>query len=109
MSAAALLAAAALAASPFQPPRVLQATRDTKCDRGTVLHGDAARGELRVTTAAGVVTYRVGPELQAVGTDGKPSGAAVGLAAGTKVRVYYVVEDGARALEVDVDPGGGAP
>jgi hypothetical protein len=102
MPAAALLAAA-LAALPFQPPRVLQPARETKCDRGTVLHGDAARGELRVATAAGVVTYRVGAELQAIGADGKPSGAAIGLAAGTRVRVYYVVEDGAKALEIDVD------
>lgn len=102
MTPAALLAAA-LAALPFEAPRVLQPAKETKCDRGAVLHGDAARGELRVTTAAGVVTFRVAPDLQALGRDGKAAGAALALRAGTKVRVYYVVEDGAKVQEIDLE------
>lgn len=103
MNAAALLLAAVLAAPPFPPPRVAQASPALKCDRGTVTQVDAARGELRVATTAGTVTYRIGPDVQAFDREGKPAGAATGLVAGARVRVYYVVEDGARAQELALE------
>ncbi len=98
-----LVLAAALAALPYPAPRLLQPTKDTKCDWGPVLHVDATRGELKLTTPAGVVTYKVGPDVQVFDHDGKPAGAATGIAAGTRVRVYYVLDDGAKAQEIDVE------
>ncbi len=103
---AAALAALALTAEavpPFPPPRLLVVTDRTKCDTGTVLAADAQRGVLRVTTPAGVITYRVGPEVQVFEKDGKPAGGIARLQPNEKVRVYYVVDDGARAGEVDLE------
>jgi hypothetical protein len=104
MTALALALAAALAAPPYPAPRLVQPTKDTKCDVGSVLLVDAAKGEMKVTTTAGVVTFRVGPDAQAFDKDGKPAGAAAALAQGTRVRVYYVLDDGAKVQEVDVVP-----
>ena len=104
---AAALAALALAAEaappPFPPPRLLVVTDRTKCDMGAVLAADVQRGLLRVTTTAGVVTYKAGPELQVFEKDGKPAGGLARLQPGEKVRVYYVVDDGAKAGEVDLE------
>jgi hypothetical protein len=101
------LAALALTAEPaklpFPPPRLTAVTERTKCDMGTVLAVDPQRGLLRVTTPAGVVTYRAGPEVQVFEKDGKPGGGITRLQPAEKVRVYYVVEDGARASEVDLE------
>jgi len=101
MTMSALALTVALAALPFPAPRVLQPTKDMKCDWGTVIAADAAKGELKVTTAAGVVTFKVAADVQLFGKDGKPAGAGSGVAAGTKVRVYYVIEDGAKVQEID--------
>jgi hypothetical protein len=95
--------ALALAALPFPAPRLLQPAAATKCDRATVLLVDSAKGELKGTTAAGLVTYRIGPDVQVFDRDGKPAGAATGLAQGAKVRVYYLLEDGAKAQEIDLE------
>jgi hypothetical protein len=103
MSVLALLAAvAALAAPPFPAPRLAPVTDKTKCDTGTVLTVEPARSELRVTTPAGVVTYKAPADAQVFDKDGKPAGAASRLVAGQAVRVYYVVEDGARVVEIDL-------
>ncbi len=98
-----LVLAAALAALPYPAPRLLQPTKDTKCDWGPVLRVDSPRGEIKVTTTAGVVTFKVGPDVQLFDHDGKPAGAAIGVAAGTRVRVYYVLDDGAKVQEIDVE------
>ena len=103
MTSAAPLLALALAAGPYPAPRVVQPTPATKCDRVTVVVADAAKGEIKGTTAAGAVTYRAGPDVQLVDRDGKPAGAASSLAQGTKVRIYYVLEDGARIQEIDLE------
>jgi hypothetical protein len=99
----ALALAAALAALPYPAPRQLQPTKDTKCDAGSVLLVDGTKGELQLTTAAGVVTFRIGPEVQAFDKDGKPAGAAAAIAPGTRVRVYYLLDDGPRVQEIDVE------
>ncbi len=88
---------------PFPAPRVTQVTEKTKCDFGTVLSVQAARSILRVTTPAGIITYHAGPEVQVFGKDGKPLGPIAKLAVGQKVRVYYVVDNGAQVSEVDLD------
>jgi hypothetical protein len=94
--------ALALSAVPYPAPRQLQPTAATKCDRATVLLVDAAKGELKGTTVAGVVTYKVGPDVQVFGKNGKPAGAWAALAQGTKLLVYYVVDDGAKVQEIDL-------
>ncbi len=103
MTIPALALAVALTAQPYPAPRQLQPTKDTKCDWASVLAVDAAKGEIKATTAAGLVTFKVGPDVQLFDRDGKPAGAAIGVSPGTKVRVYYVIDDGAKAQEIDVE------
>lgn len=100
---AALAFTADAAPPPFPPPRLVAVSERTKCDRGTVLAADAQKGVLRVTTPAGVVTYKAGPEAQVLEKDGKPAGGIARLQPNEKVRVYYVVEDGAKVSEVDLE------
>ena len=101
-----LAALAALAlALPYPAPRSIQANPPTtKCDRATVILVDTAKGELKGSTKAGVVTYRITADVQVFDKDGKPAGGAGRLAQGANVLVYYVVEDGAKVLEIDVTP-----
>ena len=100
-----LLVALLLAAppSPFPAPRLAQVTDRTKFDAGSVLGYDAARGELRVQCAAGVVTFKAGAEAQVFDAAGQPIGSPARLAAGQKARIWYVVEGGARAQEIAVE------
>jgi phage baseplate assembly protein gpV len=100
----ALLAALLLAApSPFPAPRLAPVTERTKFDPGTVLGYDAAKAELRVQCAAGVVTYKAGADVQVFDAAGQPVGSPAKLAAGQRVRVWYVVDNGARAQEIAVE------
>lgn len=94
--------ALALSALPYPAPRQLQPTAATKCDRATVLLVDAAKGEMKGTTRAGVVTYKIGPDVQVLGKDGKPAGSWTALAQDTKLLVYYVIDDGAKVQEIDL-------
>jgi hypothetical protein len=96
------VAAALLAVSPFVPPKIAATNEKMKCDSGTVIAVDTAKGELKVKTAAGEVAYKAGNDVQVVGADGKPAGAVSGLKAGAKVRVYYALEKGAVVTEVDL-------
>jgi hypothetical protein len=95
----ALLIATLLAVTPlpFPAPRLAQVTDRTKFDPGTVLAYDAAKTELRVQCAAGVVTFKV------FDAAGQPLGSAARLAQGQRIRVWYVVEGGARAQEIAVE------
>ena len=95
-----LLAAAPL---PFPAPRLAQVTDRTKFDPGTVLGYDAAKAELRVQCAAGVVTFKAGAEVQVFDATGQPLGSPARLVAGQRVRVWYVVDGGARAQEIAVE------
>jgi hypothetical protein len=103
MTLAALAVGLALAGLPYPAPRQLQPTNDTKCDWGPVVQVDAQRGELKVQTAAGLATYKVAPDVQVIGREGKPVGAASTLAPGTRVRVYYVLAEGAKVQELDLE------
>ncbi|HSN91738.1 MAG TPA: hypothetical protein VLS93_10960 [Anaeromyxobacteraceae bacterium] len=103
MNALALALAAVLSSTPFPPPRLAPASDRMKCDTGTVFAVDTARSELRVTTPAGMVTFKAGSDVQVVDRDGKPFGPVSKLAAGQAVRVYYLVEQGAKALEVALE------
>jgi phage baseplate assembly protein gpV len=101
----ALLVALLLAAppAPFPAPRLAQVTERTKFDPGTVLGYDAAKAELRIQCAAGVVTFKAGAEVQVFDAAGVPLGAPARLTAGQRVRVWYVVDGGARAQEISVE------
>lgn len=101
----ALIVALLLAAPPlpFPAPRVAQVTERTKFDPGTVLGYDAVKAELRVQCAAGVVTFKAGADVQVFDAAGQPLGTPARLAAGQKVKVWYVVDGGARAQEIAVD------
>ncbi len=99
----ALLAALLLAAMPFPAPRLAAVTDRTKCDTGVVVSSEAARSELRVRTAAGLVTFKAGGDVQVFDPAGKPVGSPAALAAGQKVRVWYQVDGGARAVEIGAE------
>jgi phage baseplate assembly protein gpV len=101
----ALLVALLLAATPlpFPAPRVAQVNERTKFDLGTVVGYDAAKAELRVQCAAGVVTFKAGADVQVLDAAGLPLGTPSRLAAGQKVKVWYVVDGGARAQEIALD------
>lgn len=87
---------------PFPAPRLAQVTERTKFDPGTVLGYDAAKAELRLQCAAGVVTFKAGADVQVFDAAGQPLGSPAKLGAGQKVRVWYVVDNGARAQEIAV-------
>jgi hypothetical protein len=99
----ALVAALLLTALPFPAPRVATATDATKFDPGVVVSFDSARSELRVKCAAGIVTFKVAPEVPVLDAAGKSLGSPAVLTAGQKVRVWYVVDHGAKVLEVGVE------
>jgi hypothetical protein len=75
-------------------------TERTKFDPGTVIGFDPVKGELRIQCVAGVVTFKVAVEVPVFDAAGQPLGSPARLAAGQKVRVWYVVDNGARALEI---------
>lgn len=97
-----LLAVVALA-GPFPPPHVAQVTDKTKCDWGPVVSVDSAKGLLVVNTPPGPLTFNVGAEVQVFDKGGAAVGSLARLAPNQRVRVYYVVEDGARAKEIDLE------
>ncbi len=101
----ALLAALLLAVAPFPfpAPRLAQVTDRTKFDAGAVLGYDAVKAELRVQCVAGVVTFKAGAEVQVFDAAGQPVGSPARLAAGQKVRVWYVIDGAARAQEIAVE------
>jgi len=96
----AALFASLLAGTPFPQPRLTPVTDRLKCDMGKVLAVDAAKGELSVMTAAGAVVYKAGGDVQVLDKAGNPAGGVSRLVPGQRVRVYYVVSDGAVASEI---------
>ncbi len=106
---AALLAAPAAAPASsgklsFPAPRLAQVTDATKCDLGTVLTVETSSGRMQGMTKAGPVTYLVGPDVQVFAADGKPAGGVASVTPGAKYRAYYVLDGGAKVLEIDLLP-----
>jgi hypothetical protein len=95
--------AAALASTPFPPPKLTPYSENLKCDRATVVQVMPASSELVGMTVAGSVTYKIGT-AQLIGADGKALGTPTGLKPGQKIRLYYVVNDGAIVSEIDLEP-----
>ncbi len=91
------------AAPPFMPPKTVPMTDALKCDYSVVIAVDAAVSQLRGNTHAGLVVYKVSLDQQVIGKDGKPAFPISQLTAGTKVRIYYLVEVGAVVQEIDLE------
>jgi len=100
----ALTAALLFAAQPYPAPRLAPVTDKTKSDTGVVVAVDAAKGELKVKAADGLVTFKAGGDVQVFDAAGKPGGSPASLAAGQKVRIWYVIDGAARAVEIAVEP-----
>lgn len=96
---AALLIAAAL---PFPPPKAATVTDQLKCDWGTISSMDREGGKLIAATAAGPVTFLIDASLPVFGPDGQPLPSVSALKPGQRVRIYYVIDRGARTTEIDV-------
>ena len=87
----------------FIPPKTVPLTDQLKCDTGTVVAVAAAVSQLRVNTPAGLVIYMVSPSAQVLTFKGAPSGTVANLQSGTKIRIYYVIDNGARVSEISLD------
>jgi hypothetical protein len=102
-----LLLVLLLAGLPFPAPKLAPANDAMKCDHAVVIAVDAGISQLRANTAAGLMVYKIPPQAQVLGADGRPSGTVSGLRAGQRIRVYYsvndLVSDGAHVAEIDLD------
>jgi hypothetical protein len=96
----AVLLAFLLGGTPYPKPRLTPVSDRLKCDTGKVLAVDAPKAELSVMTPAGAVVYRAGGDVQVLDKSGAPLGGVSRLAPGQRVRVYYVVSEGAIASEI---------
>jgi hypothetical protein len=92
-----------LSGTPFPAPRVTPVTDRLKCDMGKVLSVEPAKGELSVMTPAGAVHYKAGGDVQVFDKAGQPVGGVARLVPGQRVRVYYVVAEGAIVSEITVE------
>lgn len=100
---AAATAVALLAPTPpFPAPKLIGVTPDTKCDWGPITA--MAPDQLVMKTDAGPFEVKLGAAVKVAGADGKPIGSAKELRAGQNIRVYYLVNGGAKAQEIDVIP-----
>ena len=88
--------------TPYYPPKTVPVSNNQKCDWGTVVAVDVALSQLRVKAPAGLITFQVSAQAPVIGADGKQTGTVAGLTRDTRVRVYYVVDDGAKVQEVDL-------
>jgi hypothetical protein len=87
---------------PFPAPKLVGVTPETKCDWGPITEINADRSQLVMKTDAGPFEVKLSGAVKLVGADGKPLGSAGDLRAGQNVRVYYLVNAGAKAQEIDV-------
>ena len=82
-------------------PALAQQTADTKYDIGSVRTVDATRGVMICDMPDGQVTYDVS-QAQVFDVEGKPQGAAASLHPGDKVRITYLINNGAKVSEVRI-------
>jgi hypothetical protein len=87
---------------PFPAPKVIPVTDSLRCDAGKVVQIDAAKLEMTMSAVAGNITFKAA-EAQVVGPDGRALGSVTAVRVGQGVRVYYVVDNGAIAKEIDVE------
>jgi hypothetical protein len=100
-----LLVAAAVAllapTPPFPPPKLVGATPETRCDWGPISAIKPEPQQLVIKTDAGELELTLGPTVKIAAPDGRQL-ASNELRAGQSVRAYYVVDHGAKAVEIDV-------
>ena len=101
-----LLLAAAVAALaptlPFPAPKLIGVAPELKCDWGPITEIKTDRTELVMKTDAGPFEVKLGSTVRVAGADGKALGSVIELRQGQSVRVYYLIDKGAKALEIDV-------
>lgn len=106
MNALCFSAAAAVAllapTPPFPAPKLIGISPELKCDWGPLTEIKNDRTEIVVRTDAGPFEVKLGPTVRVAGADGKALGTVLELHQGQGVRVYYLVDKGAKALEIDV-------
>jgi hypothetical protein len=85
----------------FPPPKVVAVTEALKCDWGPIT--SVASGKLIVSTPAGPFTVNWG-DARLIGADANARVSPAELKPDQNVRVYYLVKDGAQALEIDLIP-----
>src|ERR1700684_1835688 len=101
MSPASLVAASLLSLA-YPAPVHITPTDQTRCDWGTVSQVNAAESKLILSTSIGMITFLADPNGLVYGTDGAQAGTVAGLKNGQNVRVYFVVDNGAKVSEVDL-------
>jgi hypothetical protein len=94
-------ALATAATPPFPPPKRIAVTAELKCDWGTI---ESAGSETVIKSFSGLVHYQVSSSVPVVGIDGRSPLSRSALKPGQAIRVYYLVDDGALAKEIDVIP-----
>lgn len=85
----------------FPPPKLIQVTGQLKCDWGPIK--TKSGGQIVLDTPAGPFAVLTG-DARVVGPNPNTKLAPSALEPGQHVRVYYVVKDGARAMEIDLIP-----
>jgi hypothetical protein len=99
-----LLAALLLSLASFPPPVRAPVTEAMKCDWGPVVSVNLTEHPtLVVQTPAGPVTYQVSADQPVLGQDKQQHGTVATLKPETRVRVYYVIDNGARVIELDLE------
>jgi len=94
-----VLAAGAL---PFPAPKLIPVSDALRSDAGKVVLVDASKLQMTMSAPAGLITFKIS-DAQLVGLDGRPAGSVTALRVGQNVRVYYVVDNGAIAKEIDLE------
>ena len=87
---------------PFPAPKLIGVTPETKCDWGPITEINPDLTQLVVKTDAGPLEVKLIPTVRVAGPDGKPLPSPAALRSGQNVRVYYLVNAGAKAQEIDV-------
>jgi hypothetical protein len=98
-----LLAIALLAAGPlpFPAPRLIPVTDALRSDAGVIRALDLNAMEMKMGASAGEIIFKIST-AQVAGPDGRALGGPATLHTGQSVRVYYLVDNGAIAKEIDV-------
>lgn len=91
-----------MSAPPFQPAKMAETSDKMKCDWGPVATVSRNGSQFVIATPAGPVTYKADPTIQVFSRDGKTVTPVSGLKPGQLVRVYYVIDNGAKVVEVNL-------
>jgi hypothetical protein len=84
-------------------PFSLQDSPQLKTDTTTVISIDLPKNEMKGTTPAGEVTYKVTAETPVYSAAGKKAGTADRVKVGDKIKVFYVTGQGADVKEINTE------